>query len=156
MNAQIQSGGVDGNVGVGFAVPINTVEQVVAQLIDTGKVEHAYLGVSMNTITPDLVDNVRLPVEHGVLVASVQEGSPAARPACAAVTARSRSNGVDYVLGGDVITAVDGRPVASVDQLRDVVLGKKPGDTIELEIIRDGETLTISVELGRRPATPTG
>ncbi len=156
VNAQIQSGGVDGNVGVGFAVPINTVEQVVGEIIETGSVEHAYLGVSMNTITRDLVDNVRLPVERGVLVASVQEGSPASAAGLRGGDNPVTIEGVDYVLGGDVITAVDGRPIATVEELRDAVLRMKPGDTIELEVFRDGEKLTISVELGRRPDTPTG
>ncbi|MFN8185552.1 MAG: trypsin-like peptidase domain-containing protein [Gaiellales bacterium] len=156
VNAQIQSGGVDGNVGVGFAIPIDTVKGVVAELIASGKVEHAYLGVSMNTITPDLIENVTLPVDAGVLVAEVQPGSPAARAGLRGGDNPVTVNGVDYVLGGDVITAADGAPVTSLEQLRDIVLGKKPGDTLDLEVIRDGQDLTISVELGTRPSTATG
>jgi S1-C subfamily serine protease len=156
VNAQIQSGGVDGNVGIGFAIPIDTVKGVVAELIASGKVEHAYLGVSMNTITPDLVENVTLPVDSGVLVAEVQPDSPAAKAGLRGGDNPVTVNGVDYVLGGDLITAADGTPVTSLEQLRDIVLGKKPGDTLDLEVIRDGQALTISVELGSRPSSATG
>jgi S1-C subfamily serine protease len=156
VNSQIQSGGVDGNVGIGFAVPINTVKSVVSQLIDTGKVEHAYLGITMDTITPDLAQNFRLPVDHGVIVASVQPGSPAAEAGLRGGDTQVTVNGTDYVLGGDIITAVDGKRITSLDQLRDIVVGKRPGDTITLEINRDGATQTISVKLGLRPANATG
>jgi S1-C subfamily serine protease len=156
VNAQIQSGGVDGNVGVGFAVPIDTVKGVVAEIIASGKVDHAYLGVSMNTITPELSENVPLPVETGVLVARVQPGSPAAEAGLRGGDNAVTVNGVDYILGGDVITAADGVEITSLEQLRDIVLGKRPGDTLELEVIRDGQAMKIPVELGTRPSTTTG
>ena len=77
VNSQIQSGGVDGNVGIGFAVPVNTVRQIASQLIETGKVERAFLGIEMQTITPELAGSFRLAVDHGVLISAVRPGSPA-------------------------------------------------------------------------------
>src|ERR671936_729077 len=74
VNSQIESES-GGNVGIGFAIPINTVKDVVSQLIEHGKVEHAYIGVEMTTVTRELASNVRLPADHGVLVERVRPGS---------------------------------------------------------------------------------
>jgi S1-C subfamily serine protease len=157
VNSQITSGGlVDGNVGIGFAVPINTAKEVAAQLIESGTVEHAFLGIEMTTITPELAENVRLPAEEGVLVAAVRPGSPAERAGLRGGDTQIVVNGQTFVLGGDVITSADGKPVTDGGQLREIVLAKQPGDTIELEISRDGEVLQISVTLGSQPASPTG
>ena len=156
VNSQIQSGGVDGNVGIGFAVPINTVREVASQLIESGKVEHPFLGIEMQTITPDLAKTFRLPVDQGVLLASVRPGSPAEKAGLHGGDTTAVVNGETWVLGGDVITRADGRAITNADLLREVVLGKKPGDTIDLEVHRGDKTLTMSVELGRQPATPTG
>src|SRR5439155_23290503 len=79
VNSQIQSGSSDGNVGIGFAVPVNTIKTVVAQLIRTGKIEHAFLGIGARAITPDVARVFRLPVSSGLLVETVQPGSGAAK-----------------------------------------------------------------------------
>jgi S1-C subfamily serine protease len=157
VNSQIETGNISsGNVGVGFAVPIDTVREITSQLMETGKVERAYLGVSMQTIDEELTDDFRLPVEEGVLIARVEPGSPADEAGLEGGDDQVILNGETYVLGGDVITAVDGQPVTILEELRDEILSHKPGDTIELEVNRDGTPLTITVELGRQPNTPTG
>jgi putative serine protease PepD len=156
VNAQIQGGTVDGNVGIGFAIPVNTVKAAASQLIESGKVEHPYLGVELQPITSDLVENFRLPVEEGVMIARVRPETPAATAGLRGGDTTVTVNGQDYVLGGDIITRIDGQQAVSVDQVREVILNKKPGDTVTLEINRDGRTLTLSVELGRQPTTPTG
>lgn len=156
VNSQIETGGAGGNVGIGFAVPINTVREVATQLIETGRVEHAFLGVEVQTITPEIADTFRLPVDEGVLVAAVRPDSPADQAGLRGGDTTATVNGQTWILGGDVITSVDGRAVTDAEELRRIVLAKRPGDTIALEVARDTETLTISVELGRRPATPTG
>jgi S1-C subfamily serine protease len=157
VNSQIQSGTVDGNVGIGFAVPINTVKQVASQLIETGKVEHAFLGIEMQTITPDVAKNFKLAADRGILIATVRPGSPAEAAGLRGGTSSAVVNGETWVLGGDVITRADGKAITDANQLRDVVLSKKPGDTLDLEVHRaDGSTKTISVQLGRQPTTPTG
>ncbi len=145
-----------GNIGIGFAVPINTVKEVVSQVIETGTVEHAFLGVSMEDITPALAENYRLPVDSGVLIAKVVPGSPAAEAGLQGGTSNVTVDGVSYTLGGDVITKVDGQPVTSVDQVRDAVRSKRPGDSLTVEIKRDDSTKTFTIELGRQPSTPAG
>jgi putative serine protease PepD len=153
VNAQIQGGSVDGNIGIGFAIPVNTVKAIASQLIESGKVEHPYLGVTLQEITQDLAQNFRLPVDQGVLIGSVQPDTPAEDAGLEGGDTPVTLNGENYTLGGDIIVKVDGQAVTTVDDVREAILAKKPGDTITLEINRDGQTMTVSVELGRQPAT---
>ena len=156
VNTQIATAGSEGNVGVGFAVPANTVSEVASEIIETGKVEHPYIGITMQTIDETVAETFRLPADSGVLVAEVQPGSPAEHAGLRGGNTRVVLNGETYVLGGDVITAVDGREVATADDFRDLVSQKEPGDDVSLAITREDETQTVKVELGRRPATPSG
>jgi S1-C subfamily serine protease len=157
VNAQIQTGGTtDGNVGVGFAIPINTVKAVVAQLIKTGQIEHAFLGINVRGITPDLAKVFRLPVGYGLLVEGVGPRSGAAKAGLKGGRTQVTVAGVSYMLGGDVIVAADGIPVHSVARLRDLVAGKRPGDRMRLVIYRGSKKLTIDVTLGRQPTTTQG
>jgi S1-C subfamily serine protease len=152
VNSQIQTGGTsDGNVGIGFAIPINTVKSVAAQLIKSGRVEHAFIGVGVQPITPQLARIFHLGVDHGLLVEHVQPRSAAAKAGLKAGTTNVTVAGESYRLGGDVIVSVDGAPVGSVARLRDLVSAKKPGDAMTLGIRRDGKAKTVRVTLGRRP-----
>jgi S1-C subfamily serine protease len=155
VNAQIESES-GGNVGIGFAIPIDTVKDVASQLIKDGKVEHAYLGVDIATISSDLAENFRVPVDKGVLVQHVREGSPAADAGLKGGTMHVVFAGTTYWLGGDVITKADGQFLETSDQLASVVTSKQPGDSLELEVHRGQETLNVTVELGRQPSTPVG
>lgn len=156
VNAQILGAGGEGNVGVGFAIPVNTVKEVASELIESGKVEHAYLGIEMQPITAELAKTFRLPVDEGVLIAAVRPDSPAEAAGLHGGDTAVTLNGSDYTLGGDIITAVDGQPVTTMEQVRDAVTSKEPGDTVTIEINRDGETMTLTATLGSQPATPTG
>ncbi|MGZ8687422.1 MAG: S1C family serine protease [Gaiellaceae bacterium] len=156
VNSQIETGGSgDGNVGVGFAVPSNTVETVVAQLLQSGMVEHAYLGVEATELDADLAGTFRLPVDAGLLVEKVTDGSGAARAGLRPGDDQTVIAGQSYRIGGDVIVAADGEQVASIEDLRGVIASHRPGDTIELQIYRDGTKKTVTVTLGRQPATPS-
>jgi S1-C subfamily serine protease len=155
VNSQIETES-GGNVGIGFAVPINTVKDVVSQLLESGKVDHAYIGVEMATITSELASNVRLPVDQGVLIQRVRTDSPAAQAGLRGGTTQVVVDGESYLVGGDVITKADGQPIESAEQLRSVVTSKKPGDEIALEIHRQNETKEVTVKLGRQPNTPVG
>jgi len=157
VNSQIAPAqGSSGNVGIGFAVPSNTVRQVVAQLVDTGKVDRAYLGIAGATVTVELARVFRLPVDAGVLVQSVGDGTAAARAGLEGGTKDVVVAGDGYTLGGDVIVAVAGRRVASLEELRDVLARHKPGQTVKLELYRDNERRTLDVTLGRQPVSPQG
>jgi S1-C subfamily serine protease len=155
VNAQIESES-GGNVGIGFAIPINTVKDVFSQLLESGKVEHAYLGIEMTTITEDLAANVRLPVDHGVLIENVRTGSPAAAAGLRGGTTQVVVDGVSYLVGGDAITAADGLAIDAAEQLRTAVTAKDPGDELSLQIHRQDETKEVTVTLGRQPNTPVG
>jgi S1-C subfamily serine protease len=153
VNTQIATGGTsEGNVGIGFAVPSNTVKKVVAELREHGRVDHAYLGISMQDVSERVAELFNLSAE-GVLITEVAPGSPAERAGLRGGDTSVVVDGQSYMLGGDVITKADGRDVESGDALRSLVASKEPGDEIELEIQRGDETETITVELGRQPTT---
>jgi S1-C subfamily serine protease len=158
VNSQISTGdsGNTGSVGIGFAVPSNTVKSVAAQLIARGRVDRAYLGISGTTIEPDLARQFRLPVDAGVLVARVGDSTPASRAGLRGGDDEVIVSGQTYTLGGDVIVALAGKRVASLEQLRDVLAAHKPGEKIELEVYRGAYQRTIELTLGRQPVSPQG
>jgi S1-C subfamily serine protease len=158
VNAQIETGnsGNGGNVGVGFAIPSNTVKNVIAQLLREGHVNRAFIGISATPITRDLARVFRLPVSKGLLVQSVQPGSGAASAGLKPGTTQVVLAGESYNLGGDIIVQADKSPVASLDRLRDVVASKKPGDKLRLVVYRNGKRTIVSVKLGRQPAARSG
>jgi putative serine protease PepD len=140
-----------GNVGIGFAIPINTVKDVVAQLIKDGKVEHAYLGIEGKTLTPQIAHLFHLPVTSGVLVATVSAGSGAAQAGLKAATDQVTVQGESWPAGGDVIVKVDDEPIDTVERLIDVIASKQPGDKISVEVVRGASHETLTVKLGRQP-----
>jgi S1-C subfamily serine protease len=155
VNSQITAG-TNGNVGIGFAVPANTVMAVVAQLIATGKVDRAFLGISGSTVTEELARVFRLPVDTGVLVETVGPGTAAAKAGLKAGTDTTVVAGESYTLGGDLIVAVGGKRVASLEQLRDLLADHKPGETVKLQLYRGSKSMTVDVKLGRQPTQPQG
>ncbi|HXR10855.1 MAG TPA: trypsin-like peptidase domain-containing protein [Gaiellaceae bacterium] len=151
VTSQIQTDGSSGNIGIGFAIPINTVSTVVAQLIAHGFVEHPFVGVQARAITPGVARLFRLPVQHGLLVSSVCAKTGAATAGLRGAKQQVIVAGDTWPLGGDIIVKADGVPVGSVDMLRQIVAQKKPGESIALEIVRDDKTKTLNVKLGRQP-----
>jgi S1-C subfamily serine protease len=154
INSQIQTGGSgDGNVGIGFAVPIDTAREVVEEIEKNGKVEHAYIGISGGSITPALAKALKLPVEKGVVVNEVVKGSPADKAGIEGGNTEATIEGVKVELGGDIITEIDGKPVNSMEDVIDAVNSAQPGDKMEMTILRgDNETKHLTVTLGVRPA----
>jgi putative serine protease PepD len=152
VNAQIETGGVSqGNVGIGFAIPINTVKQVVAQLIKHGKVQHAFLGIEGKTLTPQIAHLFHLGTTSGVVVATVRAGTGAAQAGVKPATDQVTVQGESWPAGGDVIVKVDDEPITTVEQLIDVIAAKKPGDKIHVEVVRGTSHKTLTVTLGRQP-----
>src|ERR671930_455876 len=153
VNAQIETGSpgeAGGNVGIGFAIPINTVRTVVAQLLKTGSVEHASLGITGVAITPEIANVFHFPVSHGVLVATVKGGSGAAKAGLHAATTQAVVAGDTWPIGGDLIVKADGQTIGSLGRLRDVIAAKKPGDSLQLELYRGTKKMTVDVKLGRQ------
>ena len=154
VNSQIQSAsGGDGNVGIGFAVPINTVKNVTSQLIHGGRVERAFIGVTVRPITAPLARLFRLRVSSGLLVEGVQPGSGAEAAGLKGGTTEAVVAGESYRLGGDVITKVDGYPTASLERLRTVLSHRKPGERIAVEVYRGAKRLQLTIELGQQPTS---
>ncbi len=148
VNAQIRSDG-GGSDGVGFAIPSNTVREISGQLIESGEVEHAYLGVSVQTIPPTVADELNLVA--GVEVSEVRPGTPAAKAELVAATGERTIDGESYSTGGDVITEIDGNKITTAEELQRAIDAKKPGDTITITYWRKGESDTVDVQLATRP-----
>jgi S1-C subfamily serine protease len=152
INSQIATGGSGGgNVGIGFAVPVNTAKQIVPQLKNSGSVKRAYLGITGQTIDRSL-DRLNLSTTSGVLVQTVQAGSPAAKAGLRGGDASATLDGSELRLGGDVIKKIDGKDIRTMDQVISIVGSKKPGDTVTVEYLRDGKTKTAQVKLAQRPS----
>jgi S1-C subfamily serine protease len=157
INSQIETGGSGGgNVGIGFAIPIDTARAEIHQLVTKGEVEHAFIGISGGTITPDLAKAINLPVKEGVIVQSVVKGGPADKAGIEGGHTAATIEGTEVSLGGDIITAVDGKKLAGMDELVEIINADKPGESLELTILRDGSTKTATVTLGNRPASVEG
>ena len=152
VNSQIESSS-GGNVGIGFAVPIDTAREVAQQLISNGEVQHAYMGITGADLTPEIAGVVNLDTDSGALVQSVVPGSPADKAGIEAGEATVNVGGQRVRVGGDVIVAVDGDPVQDMGAVISAVDARRPGDELELTVLRGGQERTVKVELTERPAT---
>ena len=157
INAQIRSD--SGNAeGVGFAIPINSARRSMEQLISTGKVAYAYVGVTTQDVTPALARRYKLGASRGALIQSVVENAPAERAGLHGATERKDFNGIPISLGGDLIVAFAGRPVErAADVARIVTESLLPGDTVSVTVLRGGKGKreTVRLRLVERPLNPT-
>jgi S1-C subfamily serine protease len=152
INSQIATGGGgNGNVGIGFAIPIDTVRAEIKQLETKGEVEHAFLGITGGTITPELAKALNLPVKEGVIVQTVVKGGPADEAGIEGGNTAATINGEEVRLGGDIVTDANGKEVATMEELIETIQDSQPGDELELKILRDGKEKTADVTLGAQP-----
>jgi S1-C subfamily serine protease len=151
INSQIESQS-GGNDGVGFAVPIETAQDVVEQLLNDGEVRRAYLGITGGELTPEVARALELPVDQGVLVERVLSGGPADEAGIQGATGEATIGGQTYPTGGDVITRVEGKEVTGMEEVISAVNEKKPGDEITLTVINADGQRDVTVKLGDRPA----
>jgi serine protease Do len=126
-----------GNVGIGFAIPINLVKQITPQLTKTGTVSRGYLGIGPRTLSADLAEALKVSGSKGVLVETVQPGTPAEEAG---------------LKTGDVITTFDGKSVADEDQFRKLVAATEPGKKVKLDVLRSGKEQVLTVQLAERPS----
>lgn len=135
---------IQGAQGLGFAIPIKTAQQVAQELISTGKVEHAYLGIEMATLTPDVKEQInknansslRVTVDRGVAIVSVVPTSPAATSGLRA---------------GDVIQKINNQPIIQSEAVQEFVQNARVGGLLQMEINRNGQILNLSVKPGSLP-----
>jgi S1-C subfamily serine protease len=154
INAQIRSD--SGNAeGVGFAVPINSARRSMRELIATGRVAYAYVGITTEDLTPSLARRFDYPVLHGAIVDSVRPGTAGDRAGLRGGTREIDVNGTTFTTGGDLIVAIAGRPVRNAEDLvRVVTQHLHPGQTAFFTLFRDGRKLRLPVTLEERPAVP--
>jgi S1-C subfamily serine protease len=157
ITSQIETGGggSDGNIGIGFAVPINTAKAELPELEKNGSVQTAYLGVVMIAVDGSL-SSLNLPVKSGALIEKVEAGSPAAKAGIRAGNIEAKIGGTEIAVGGDIIVGMDGKKVTSSESLASYVGTKKPGDTVMLELYRESGSggytkKSVTVTLGQRP-----
>ncbi len=157
INSQIETGGggSDGNVGIGFAVPINTAKKELPELEKGGTIRSAYLGVSTLTIDASLA-SLNLPVKSGALVEKVEAGTAAAKAGIHAGNVEAKIGGSEIALGGDIIVGVDGKQIKSANDLAAAISAKKPGEQVQIQLLRiSGEghysPKTVTATLGQRP-----
>jgi S1-C subfamily serine protease len=151
INAQIRSD--SGNAeGVGFAVPINAARRSMEQLLATGKVSYAYVGITSEDLTPGIARRFRYPVKYGAVITSVRPDSPGLRAGLRGGSKERDYNGVAFTYGGDVLVAIDGLPIrSSNDVVRAVSQHLRPGQAATFTIFRDGSRRQVRLVLGTRP-----
>ena len=141
-------GPVRGNVGIGFAVPINAAKQILPAMIAGEKVQYAFLGVTMNDMTPEYARALGVDVTQGAMIREAHPSTPAGQ-------AGLRSAGVNLqnqLVSADIVVEIDGQPIRSSQDLSDYVARKRVGDTITLTVVRGKERLTLTATLGDREA----
>lgn len=153
VNTAIRSN-VEQSAGIGFAVPSNIVRLMADQLIANGKVEHSYLGITGTTLTSNIAEALGLDMRTtGVLVSSVVTGGPAAAAGIRGATRELSVDGEPVPVGGDIIVAIDGMKIKVFEDLLGYLFTRtKPGDEVTLTVLRNGETIQVTVRLAPRPA----
>jgi S1-C subfamily serine protease len=156
VNSQIETGGgARGFVGVGFAVSVDTLKEVIPRLRREGSIERAYLGVGTRTVDDSLAA-ADLPAEDGALVVTVNDGSPADKAGIRPGTRSATIGGEPIRLGGDIIRAIDGKRVKSSEDVADAIGTKRPGDSVKIVVLRGDDPKTVTVKLGKRPSGGVG
>ena len=140
--------------GIGFAVPINIAKQVVPSIISEGDYEYSWLGISGTTLRPDLAEAMDLDRRtQGALVIDVVRNGPAEDAGLEGSDDTLELEGLELPIGGDIIVAIDGDPVETIDDvIAHLVANTRPGQEVAMEVIRNGETVQLTVKLGTRPS----
>ena len=140
-----------GNVGVGFAVPVNIIKWVTQDLLTKGYVAYAWLGIEMQTLIPEYARPLKLPVNRGVLVGRILRNGPADRAGLQGGSIRVIVGNTRLIIGGDIIIAADNQAITSRDEMVRFLRGKKSGDQIRLTLFRDNKKQSVPITLGEKP-----
>jgi 2-alkenal reductase len=138
--------------GVGFAIPVDIVNRVVPELMAQGRFRHPWLGVSGGTITPEMVEAADLPVETGVLIATVEPDSPAEKAGLRGGSRQVSVAGIPMMAGGDIVVAINGVEVKRFDDVVNYLASyTSVGDVVTLTVVRGGTQIEVDVTLQERP-----
>jgi S1-C subfamily serine protease len=140
-----------GNIGIGFAIPVNTIRRVASELIREGRIVRPWFGVEGYSLNEDLADGLNLPVKSGILVARVYRGSSADGAGIQGANEIAVFYNQRFLVGGDIITEVDGKPVTSLEELRMMLESKRAGNTVNFTIYRGRSKIQKSVLLVEAP-----
>jgi S1-C subfamily serine protease len=149
--AIFQTNAGSGSIGIGFAVPVDIAKRIIPEILSKGYVSRPWLGVSTLPLDRRIARAFNLQVEAGIIVGDVYRGSGAAAAGLRPATVRESIYGISLQQLGDVILSVGGRKVASMDDLQNALQDKKPGDTVDVEVLRQGTRVTVPVRLSERP-----
>jgi putative serine protease PepD len=153
INTAIQSVAGGGSIGIGFAVPVDIAKRIIPEIISKGYVARPWLGVTTMPLNSRIARAFNLPAQEGIIVGEVYRGSGAAAAGLRGATIReSMWGGVSLQQLGDVIVAVGGRKVANTDDLQNAMQDKRPGETVSVEVLRQGRRVSVPVQLSERPA----
>ncbi|MBI4455938.1 MAG: trypsin-like peptidase domain-containing protein [Acidobacteria bacterium] len=150
INTSIFSPSDRGSIGIGFAVGVKTLSRLVPQLVSYGKVVRPVIGIRGQPVFPELAELLRLPIDHGVLVISVESGSTAEISEIRGGDRRVRIGNVIMLVGGDIIVTVGGQDVNSAQDIDDVLKDRNPGEKLEAVIYRAGERRKITLTLAEK------
>ncbi|NIM93571.1 MAG: trypsin-like serine protease [Anaerolineales bacterium] len=151
VNAQIATDGARANAGVGFAIPANIVRRVAPVLIEEGSYVWPWLGVEGGDVSLAIQEANSLVSQDGAYINNVAQGGPAELAGLRGSTEIREVNSIPVPIGGDIVIEADGKPVEFFSDLLVAVAFKEPGESIRLVVIRDGEPLSLTVELAPRP-----
>ena len=140
-----------GNIGIGFAIPANTIRRVAGELIREKRIVRPWFGVEGYNLNEDLADALNLPVKTGILVARVMRGSSADGAGIQGATEIAVLYNRRFLIGGDIITEIEGKPVASLEELRLMPESKRPGNTVNITLYRGRSKIQKSVPLVEAP-----
>ncbi len=151
INTAIQPNAGGGSIGIGFAVPVDIAKRIIPEILSKGYVSRPWLGVSTLPLNQRIASAFSLPVAEGIIVGNVYRGSGAAAAGLRPASIRESIYGMSLQQLGDVILSVGGRKVANTDNLQEALQDKKPGETVDVEVLRQGSRVTVPVRLSERP-----
>jgi S1-C subfamily serine protease len=140
-----------GNVGIGFAVPVNTAKRVVPELISKGYVTYPWIGATIQSLIPEMAKYLKLKIERGAMISELVKGGPADKAGLKGGNQRVQVGNMVVIVGGDIVVKADQYDVKTNDELIHYIREKKPGDTILLKVYRKGDWVNVKVTLGERP-----
>jgi putative serine protease PepD len=139
------------NIGIGFAIPVNTAKRILDELIAKGYVSYAWMGIDLQSLIPEFSKALDLPVGRGALVARVARRGPAGRAGIRGGNEEVVIGNTILIVGGDIIVAADGENVESSEAFYRILKRKKPGETLQVDLYRNGEKKAVNVRLEERP-----
>lgn len=140
-----------GNVGIGFAIPVNTAKRVVPELISKGYVTYPYIGATIQSLIPEMAKYLKLKIERGAMISEVVTGGPADKAGLKGGNQRVQVGNMIVLVGGDIVVKADQKEIKTNDELIHYIREKKPGDSILLKIFRKDNFIEVKVTLGERP-----